>query len=186
MSTNTLERSLLCIALVSGLLLGPSAAANAEETFFQGRHRLLSFSFIHEGEVVSLQEWPEVTSPHKFTMEIVLRQAGAELILMVFDLQDQSGEWWLSQVMGFLFDPELSVVSSTSALGYELYEIQILGGQGVYAQTEILLLAPGEAYRFTCYRCENADTIDALYRLVDSFSGSNLSTPAAAYREATP
>ena len=67
----------MCIALVSGLLLGPSAAANAEETFFQGRHRLLSFSFIHEGEVVSLQEWPEVTSPHKFTMEIVLRQAGA-------------------------------------------------------------------------------------------------------------
>jgi hypothetical protein len=186
MTTNLMVRSWLTVALVGGLLVGSSPIATAKENLFQGRHRQLSFSFVHEGELISSQEWPEVSSPNKFTMEIVLRQAGADLTLMVFDLQDQSSEWWLSQVMGFLFDPELTVVSSTSALGYEFYEIQIPGGHGVYAQTEILLLAPGGAYRFTCYRCEDSNAVDSLHRLIDSFLSSSLLMTATERHEATP
>ncbi len=186
MMTSNMGRSLLTLALAGALLIVQPTTGSAADTLFQGQHRGLSFTFVHQGEVVSQRSWPEVTAPSKFTMEIVLQQAGAELFLMVFDLNNRSGEWWLSEVMGFLFDPELEITSSLTAQGYETYEIRIPGGQGVYAQTEILLLAPGEAYRFTCYRCDDATTMDALQELVDSFSITSPLSLRGVSQEATP
>ena len=174
------------MAVLGGLCLALPTHGAAEESLFKGNHRQLSFSFVHEGEVISQRDWPEVTLPHKFTMEVVLQQAGAELILMVFDLQDRAGDWWLSEVMGFLFEPEVEITSGLTAHGYESYEMRIPGGHGVFAQTEVLLVAPGQAYRFTCHNCVDDGTLDALHRLVDSFVCSSLFAPSEMPPEATP
>lgn len=186
MKNNLMERSLLALAISGALFCVHPGPALAEEVLFQGQHRTLTFSFVHEGDVVSQRDWPEVESPRKFTMEVVLQQAGAELFLMVFDLHDRTADWWLSEVMGFLFDPGLEVTSGLTAQGYEVYEIRIPGGHGVYAQTEVLLVAPGEAYRFTCYRCAENGALESFGRLLDSFSSGSPLGPDWGPREATP
>lgn len=184
MATNLVQRSLLALTLVGGLCIALPSMGGADEALFEASHRQLDFSFVHDGEVISQRDWPQVMSPRKFTMEVVLRQAGAELTLMVFDLQERSGDWWLSTVMGFLFQPELEITSGLTAQGYETYEIRIPGGHGVFAQTEVLVIAPAQAYRFTCYNCVDDATIDALHDLVDSFVCSDSSLPSEGLREA--
>ncbi len=139
------------------------------ESCYVGFHRHLDYSFRHNGTVTSEQRWEDVRSPRKFSQEVVLDLAGAELRLMVFDLAGETGEWWLSEVMGFLFDPDATVDSDLSAQGYEVYRIHIPGGQGIYPQTEVLLVGPGGAWRMTCIRCEELGALEPLQRIIDSF-----------------
>jgi hypothetical protein len=157
----------ILLLMVATLATRPSQGL-AEERLFAAHHRTFSFSFLYTGNVASKRKWPQEMSPRKFTMEIVLNEAGAEMSIMVFALGDRSTDWWLAEVMGFLFVAEVSGHAALTAQGYESFELSIPGGHGVDQQTELLVAAHGVGFRITCLRCEAAGATEALRRLADS------------------
>jgi hypothetical protein len=158
--------------MVAYLALGAGAAFGEPGpgvSWYDGFHRGVGYCFRHAGEVVSLREWDEVHSPGKFTQEVVIDWGAAQVFVMVFELGDRDGWWWLTEVMGFLFDPGLEVETEISAEGYEYYRIHHPAGPGAYEQTEVLLPADGAAFRLTCHRCKELGLEEAFSDLVDSF-----------------
>ncbi len=159
--------AIIFLFMVAPLTICPPGA-RAQERWFAANHGSLSFSFLHTGAVVAERQWPLEISPQKFSMEIVLNQGGADMIIMLFPLGDRTGDWWLAEVMGFLFVPEVSVQAQLTQQGYESYVLNIPGGHGVDQQTEMLIVMPGAGVRITCLKCQDAEASEHLSRLADS------------------
>lgn len=165
---NCLLAIIACFLGFSGVETTPALEGTNGKMWY-GEHRGIGISFLLPGLVMSQREWNGVDSPRKFSFELHLDVKGASVYFQVFDLDDKDGDWWLHEVMGFLFEPETTVSSEVTRTGYEVYCIDIPGGGGVYPQTELLLLGDGAAFRFTCIRCRETGAFPLLMEALDTF-----------------
>jgi hypothetical protein len=116
----------------------------------------------------SFREWPEVTTPRKFTLEMAFDFPATQVLLHAFNLRGHSGDWWLAEVMAFLFEPEVAVEAGLTDRGDEVYYLTFPGGAGAYESTEALVLSDGAAYRFYCLRCRESGMLPLFERMVNS------------------
>ena len=128
------------------------------------------FSFEHRGRVLNEQIWPDIDTPRKFSLQLTMDLASSPVWFMSFDLQGQSGDWWLEEVMGFLFDPLLNITSDVTDQGYDIFIIEMPGGAGTDPQTEVLMPASGTAFRLTCHKCRINGAWDEFMSLVNSIT----------------
>lgn len=166
-----LNRLLPVLVLICTLSAGTARAeenARKGHTSFRHVHRQADFSLEIPGTVARTEEWPEVSTPRKFSFEAEFEVTAARVYLHLFDLGEKDGAWWLSEVMGFLFEPEVDVEASVTANGYDLYVLDLPGGNGVFPQTEALVHTPRNAFRFICLRCDQPGARDEFRTLVDS------------------
>ncbi len=173
-------------ALVAALLLlvpahalagdGPVAAAAGMSVPmeppgapFARDHRGYGFSLEIPGPVEHEQIWPQVHNPRKFTLHAVFPAGRTFVYLFVFDLADRDADWWLSEVVGFLFESENLVSAGITEQGYDYYLLEMPGGGGAPPFTEALIMPPGGlAFRLTCQDCHRQSASAELDRMIDS------------------
>jgi len=155
--------------VATGILTAQGVMADEPDAFWYGEPRGIALSFVLPGPITSQREWSAVDTPRKFFFELQLDVRGSQVYFQVFDLQDKDGDWWLNEVMGFLFEPETLVSSEVTRNGYDLISIDIPGGAGVYPQTELLLVGDGAAFRFTCIQCRETGALPVILQTLDSF-----------------
>jgi hypothetical protein len=150
---------------------GGSAPPTADQppSMFSRVHRDVGFSFEIPGTVEHEKSWPEVRNPRKFTLHAVFPAGRTFVYLFVFDLEDQDADWWLSEVVGFLFEPENLVSAGITREGYDYYLLEMPGGGGAPPFTEALVMTPDRlALRFTCQDCHRQAAFADLERMLDS------------------
>ena len=143
---------LLCATVVS--ISGAQENHSQALQNFSHLHRHIDFHVQVPALPVSTQEWPDVSTPRKFSYEAIFELAATRVHLHVYDLMKEDGAWWLEEVMAFLFVPEVKVESALTGSGYELHILDLPGGRGVYPQTEALVSTGHCAFRFICLRCD--------------------------------
>ncbi|MBM4353980.1 MAG: hypothetical protein FJ109_09345 [Deltaproteobacteria bacterium] len=132
-------------------------------------HNDIGFSFEIPAGVEHEQTWPAVRNPRKFTLHAVFPAGRTFIYLFVFDLMDQDAGWWLSEVVGFLFEPENLVSSDITREGYDYLLLEMPGGGGTPPFTEALVSTRGRlAFRFTCQDCHQLSASADLDRMLDS------------------
>ena len=133
-------------------------------------HGPVLFSFEHKGRIVGEQVWTDVDTPRKFSLQLTMELASSPVWLMSFDLRGQSGNWWLEEVMGFLFDPMLDITSDVTDQGYDIFIVEMPGGAGTEPQTEVLMPGSGVSFRLTCFQCHRNGAWDDFMSLVNSIT----------------
>ena len=170
--------SLACLICLGG---APEMPVDSQETAaptrFSAEHGGFQFFCDLPGALLSSRAWPDIDDPRKFSFELVAEAGKTQVFLHVFTLEGRSGDWWLEEVMGFLFQPEVTVRSDTTALGYEAYYLEFPGGHGAYPNTQVLIVAGNRGFRFTCPRCREFDAVRALQETCDSLALVELGGP---------
>jgi len=169
MPRNSTLLFMVVVCLTATLSLGQEGKSGQEQsTHFYREHATFGFSFELPGSFLDEEEWKDVKSPRKFTYQVTAESGNTRVYVHVFNLHDKEGDWWLSEVMGFLFEPEVSITTDLTKNGYELILLDFPGGHGVHPDTQALVVVEGCAFRFICPRCHELGGMEGLTLMYDS------------------